>query len=77
MKVSTSQLAIHGGEKAVTEEHPELFKWPIVTEEDEPALASPKAHPVLQQTRNRRTVDQRRQKCDLLDAAFVPLLPGQ
>ena len=38
MKVSTSQLAIHGGEKAVTEEHPELFKWPIVTEEDEKAV---------------------------------------
>lgn len=33
-----SELALFGGPKSVTESHPDLFKWPIVTEEDEQAV---------------------------------------
>jgi len=31
------QLALFGGTAAVQSEHPEMFKWPIITEEDEAA----------------------------------------
>jgi len=31
-------LAVQGGPKAVPEEHPDLFRWPIVTQEDEDAV---------------------------------------
>ena len=34
----SSKLAIHGGEKAVARECPDLSTWPIVTEEDEQAI---------------------------------------
>jgi len=32
-----SNLALFGGPKAVTKEYPDLFKWPIITKEDEEA----------------------------------------
>ena len=31
-------LAIHGGPKAVTGDEGDIFRWPIVTEEDEEAV---------------------------------------
>lgn len=33
-----SKLALFGGEKAVKQEYPEMFKWPIITKEDEDAV---------------------------------------
>ncbi|MBE6551714.1 MAG: DegT/DnrJ/EryC1/StrS family aminotransferase [Ruminococcaceae bacterium] len=33
-----SELALFGGNKAVTKSYPELFKWPIITKEDEDAV---------------------------------------
>ena len=36
--VASATLALLGGAKAVTELEPDLFKWPIVTEEDERAV---------------------------------------
>ena len=41
MTVATSEktkLAIHGGPKTIEHEDPSLFKWPIVTEDDERAV---------------------------------------
>jgi dTDP-4-amino-4,6-dideoxygalactose transaminase len=38
MAVTTLKLAIHGGPKAVRQEPGDLFKWPIVTKEDENAV---------------------------------------
>ena len=34
-----SQLALFGGTKAVTKDPEDIFDWPIVTEEDEKAVA--------------------------------------
>ena len=36
--MSRSGLALHGGPKAVTIDPADMFKWPIVTEEDERAV---------------------------------------
>ncbi len=36
--MASSKLALLGGEKAVTAADPELFRWPIVTREDEEAV---------------------------------------
>ncbi len=36
--MSDRRLAIFGGDKAVTEPNPDIFKWPIVTQEDEAAV---------------------------------------
>lgn len=33
-----SELALFGGPKAVPDAHPDMFKWPIITEEDEQAV---------------------------------------
>ena len=39
MTISTPcRLAFHGGKQAVHDSHEELFKWPIVTPEDEKAV---------------------------------------
>ena len=37
-KEGTQQLAIFGGSPAVSEENSELFRWPIITPEDEAAV---------------------------------------
>jgi len=37
-KAATSKLALFGGEKAVREDPGDLFKWPIITREDEEAV---------------------------------------
>ena len=38
MTTKTGTLAIHGGDKAVTCDPRDAFRWPIVTEEDEAAV---------------------------------------
>lgn len=38
MGTGASRLAVHGGPKAVTSAPEDLFRWPIVTEEDEQAV---------------------------------------
>ena len=38
MGLQTRKLAIHGGPRAVTREPGDLFRWPIVTPEDEAAV---------------------------------------
>ena len=38
MSATQSQLAIHGGAKAVQTETADLFQWPIITQEDEDAV---------------------------------------
>ena len=37
-RVTMSELALFGGPKAVKTENPDMFKWPIVTKEDEEAV---------------------------------------
>src|SRR5688572_13612356 len=36
--MTSEDLALFGGPKAVTDEEPDLFHWPIVTREDEEAV---------------------------------------
>ena len=36
--VLSQKLALHGGPKVIQAEEPDLFHWPIVTEEDEQAV---------------------------------------
>jgi dTDP-4-amino-4,6-dideoxygalactose transaminase len=38
MKTAQARLAIHGGPRAVPQDHPDLFHWPIITPEDEQAV---------------------------------------